>query len=510
MRMTGLASGMDIDSIVKQMMEARRAPLVKLQQKSLGIEYRQEAYRSVSTALVDLRNNKLQDNLSRSSAINAKKATVTGNTSAISVTTSSTGAPAGVYNVKVKELGTASSIHLKLDGNGPTDSTTLADLGFTGTSIKLVDNTDASNPKSVEISYNSSDTLNTLLTKINNNKAANVTALYSEATGEIVLTSKSNGERKISLEGGNISDSSVTPPPANSIIATATTGSDSKVEINGLTMTATNNRITVNEVIIQLNHETPLNEVSTITVATDSVKILDNIKTFISEYNKVLDTLNGKLGEDKYRSYAPLTDEQREELTDKQAELWDSKAKSGLLKNDGILSQTVSKLREALISDFGPTKGFNIQSIGITTGQWHEKGKLVIADESKLLAAIESDPDQIMQLFTAKSPDKPAEGYTKVNNKDSGVFTRVSDILMESIKLLSDKAGTSQVSTALTGNFLENSLLGTEKRQINDRITNLNRQLLSMETQYYKKFTAMESAINKFNSQSSSLSSFLG
>ncbi|OBR63553.1 hypothetical protein A7K91_06260 [Paenibacillus oryzae] len=503
MRMTGLASGMDIDSIVKQMMEARRAPLVKLQQKSLGIEYKQEAYRSVSTALVDLRNNKLQNNLSMSSAINAKKATVTGNTSAISVTTSSTGAPAGVFNVTVKELGTAASVKLTLAGSGEADKVKLSSLGFTSGSIELVDDTDAdpAKHKKVSISYNSDDTLQSLLNKINNNKEANVTALYNSSTGEIAMASKTSGKRSIDFGAGT---------PAGAAITNKVVGKEGTAEINGLTMTATNNRITVNGVIIQLNHETPVGESSTITVGTDSAKILENIKTFISEYNKVLDTLNGKLGEDKYRSYAPLTDEQREGLTDKQAELWDSKAKSGLLKNDGILSQTVSQLREALISDFGPTRGFNIQSIGITTGQWHEKGKLVIQDESKLLAAIENDPDQIMQLFTARSPDKPAERYTKVNNKDSGIFTRVSDVLMESIKLLSEKAGTSQVSTSLTGTFLETSLLGTEKRQINDRITNLNRQLLALETQYYKKFTAMESAINKFNSQSSSLSGFLG
>ncbi|GBG07198.1 hypothetical protein PAT3040_01746 [Paenibacillus agaridevorans] len=497
MRISGMASGFDIDAMVKQLMESHSAPLNKLKQKTLSINYQQEAFRSVSTMLVDFRNNKLP-NLALTSSINAKKAEVTGNTAAISAKANAK-ASNSILNVEVQELATASTLKFKVNNPDNKDlaTATLADLGWTNATGKLKIGT-------TDINYASTDTLESLVKKINSNKDANVTALYN-SNGEISITSKTTGKVNIKLDGdftvsGNIIYNSLTDYKE---------GLNGKAIVNGITMETANNKLEVNGVEIVLKQQSLGNGISTIGVTTDSSKILDNIKSFIADYNKVLETMNGKLGEARYRGYDPLTDEQRQELTDKQAEMWDEKARSGLLRNDSILSQTVSSLRTAIISNFGDINNkFNIQSIGITTGKWHEGGKLVIEDEQKLLNAIEADPEKVMQLFTARSDNPPAAGFNQANNPESGIFTRISSILMESLKSMSNKAGTSQVSTSLTDTFLVNSLLSTQKREVEDKITSLNRRLTALETQYFKQFTAMESAINRYNSQASSLFSF--
>lgn len=497
MRISGFASGFDIDAMVKQLMKAHQAPVDKLKKQTTRIEWQQEAYRSVSTTLVDFRNNKLSS-FGLSSSIDAKKAEITGNTAAVSATT--TGASIGsVMTVEVTQLASATNVTFATGIAGTDANKLLKDVSAwnTGTETgKVIVN-------GKEIAYDkNTDTIQSLVSKINSNKEANATAIYDSVTGKISISSKTTGAGNITLGGdftGRITGE------------TYTAGKDAKALVNGLEMTSTSNQLTINGTTIQLKQLSGTNNPSVVTVSTNTDKIVETIKSFITEYNKMLELVNGKLDEERYRNYSPLTEEEQEGMTDKQIELWENKARSGLLKNDSILSQTLSSLRVAAISNFGDSAdNYNIQSIGITTGKWFEGGKLVIEDEQKLRDAIEADPDKVMQLFTAKTAAEPASGYNKTNNPESGIFSRMSDILMDSLKQLSDKAGTSQTSTSLTGSFLETSLLATQKKDIDNRILDMNRRLNMLETQYYKQFTAMETAINRYNSQAGSLASFGG
>lgn len=497
MRISGFASGFDIDAMVKQLMAAHRAPLEKLQQQTTRIEWQQEAYRSISTTFVDFRNNKLST-FGQSSSIDAKKADITGNTSAVSATVTGASTNSSL-TVEVTNIAKAAKVQFSTGISGADASKTLGELPGWSTSSGTV------TVNGVPISFDKdTDTMQSLVAKINSNKEAKVTALYDSVSGKVSITSNATGEGNITL-GGDFDAS------ANLITdIDPKSGENAIAIVNGLEMSSQTNQITVNGTTIQLKQLSGADGPSTITIGTNTDKILDTIKSFISEYNKVLELVNNKLGEERYRKFAPLTEEQKEAMSDKQVELWEEKARSGLLKNDSILSQTVSSLRMAVTAAFGdPADKFNIQTIGITTGKWYEGGKLVIENEQALRNAIEADPDKIMSLFTAKSANEPATGYSKVNNPETGVFTRMSDILMDSLKQLSDRAGTSQTSTGLTGSFLENSLLGTQKRDLNSRISDMNRRLTMLETQYYKQFTAMETAINRYNSQAGSLASFM-
>ncbi|RJE85639.1 flagellar cap protein FliD [Paenibacillus sp. 1011MAR3C5] len=497
MRISGFASGFDIDAMVKQLMTAHRAPLEKLQQKTTRIEWQQEAYRSISTTFVDFRNNKLST-FGQSSSIDAKKADITGNASAVSATVTGASTNSSL-SVEVTKLAKAASVQFNTGIAGDNASKTLGELDGWSTSSGTV------TVNGVPIQFNkSTDTIQSLVKKINDNKEAKVTALYDSTSGKVSITANATGEGDVVL-GGDFSAA------ANLITGVdPKAGENATAIVNGLQMSSQTNQITVNGTTIQLKQLSGTGGASTITVGTNTDKILDTIKNFVSEYNKVLEQVNTKLGEERYRKFDPLTEEQKEAMSDKQVELWEEKARSGLLRNDSILSQTVSNLRMAATSGFGdPADKFNIQTIGITTGKWFEGGKLVIENEQALRDAIEADPEKIMSLFTAKSAEEPAAGYSKVNNPNTGVFTRMSDILMDSLKQLSDRAGTSQTSTSSTGSFLENSLLGTQKRDLNSRMADLNRRLTMLETQYYKQFTAMETAINRYNSQAGSLGSFM-
>jgi len=492
MRLAGLASGMDIDSMVKEMMKARRASADKLFQQRTTMEWQQENYREISTKIVDFRNNKLS-NYSLSNAIGAKTVEISGNTNAVSLSTVTSSA-SGSLDINVDHVATASYVVFSFDPNGtydPSDDSTttgttgdtLADLGFGASGTIKVNGQ--------PISYSGTETLSELASRINSNKAANATATYNAATGQFSIVNKTTGDSPVVVE--NFSADFHEDPTA---------GTKAKVKVNGITYEQDSNRFSINGIDFTAKQVSGTNGTTTMTTVTDTNKIVDTLKSFINDYNNLLDLINGELSEKRNRSYTPLTDEQMEAMTEKQIELWEEKARSGLLRNDAVLSNLASNLRIASISEYSPK--FSISAIGIETGTWESKGKLVIKDEAKLRAAIEDDPQAVIDLFTKSKTG----AISKPDEAGVGIFKKMEHYTLEALKQLQEKAGTSMYSTDLKGDFLESSLLSTQIRDMKTREDNLASRLLDMENRYYKQFTAMESAINKFNAQSSSLMGF--
>lgn len=222
-----------------------------------------------------------------------------------------------------------------------------------------------------------------------------------------------------------------------------------------------------------------------------------SIKDFIDKYNTVVETISNKLYEERYRDYLPLTEEQREELTDDQIDKWTEKARSGLLRHDAILSDIYSRFRMTMAAVVPGVSGGYVQdgktvysdrlsAIGITTTSDYMSGKLVV-DENKLREAIEKDPQGILDLFT-KNPDEYSE---------KGIATRLYEDVNYGMERLIAKAGSA-------GDFklVDNSSIGKEIKEINERIDTWEDRLAQLEDRYYRQFTAMEKAIQQLNSQS--------
>ncbi|MBD2845825.1 flagellar filament capping protein FliD [Paenibacillus sp. IB182496] len=497
MRLTGLASGLDIDSMVQELMAARRKPYDNLFQKKTTMQWQREQYREVSAKLVDFSLNKLSS-YSLSSAISAKKAQVTGSTTAVSSTATS-GAATGTMTVSIAQLATATRYTSSASGGltgGPIDlSSTLQELKDShGLTYTAVDSTITLEINGTEITLNENeDTMATLISKINSK--TDVNAVFDSGSGKLSLTTKETGAAADVAIVGDVLD--VFDLEWN------VAGEDAVATVNGLQITSASNKISINGVELTFLEVTDGSE-ATISVGTDTEKIMDTIKSFINDYNEVLNLLNGKVNEERYRTYQPLTTEQKAEMKDSEIELWEERAKSGLLQRDSILTSLVSNMRLGSISNVNVDGvEINLTSLGITTGAWEERGKLVIKDEAALRDAIEDNPEQVMAFFTQKSTDKTPAA------EDAGLFTRLTNSVSASLKDLAEKAGTSRYSAELTTKFMENSLMGEQLLQLERRMDTVNSQLLRMENQYYKQFAAMESAINKFNSQAGALASFM-
>lgn len=278
---------------------------------------------------------------------------------------------------------------------------------------------------------------------------------------------------------------------------TTSKGKDAIVEYNGVTGTYATNTFSING--MNFTAKKVMSSTANITVNQDTDAIYDKIKNFVDKYNEMIGSINSTLGEKQYRDFAPLTDEQRSSMKEEEIATWEAKAKSGLLRNDQMISSALNGFRLALSSDVAGMPSGDIKKlsqIGITTGTYAEKGKLYI-DPTALKKAIAEHPDEVSALFTA------TDGGNKSSNTSDGLATRLveqADNLMASLKT---KAGTvSSVDSTYT--------MGKRIGEFDKRISSMATRLDDMETKYYNQFSAMETYINQMNAQSAYLSQQFG
>lgn len=236
----------------------------------------------------------------------------------------------------------------------------------------------------------------------------------------------------------------------------------------------------------------------TLSSTTNVDDMMTKIKEFVNTYNGLIKDFKDQTTQSKYRDYAPLTPEQKEDMKENEIKLWDEKAKSGLLRNDALIRDGLANMR-SLIYESNPglqdSKFSTLFSIGITTSKNYNEGGTLEIDETKLRKALEEDPDAVEKLFKNDSGKKDAviDGKT-VDTR--GYFDKLRDSMKSFEVSIEKKAGRS----TMTDNqySLGKNLLDAEKR-----ISTWQDKLKNIEARYWKQFTAMESAINKANQQSS-------
>lgn len=505
MRIAGL-SGFDVDNTVAQLMKAQRAPLNTLLKKKQSIEWVREAYRDINLKVTDFRNNKLFD-FKAEGTFNKKTISISGNTESVTAKATAS-ATNGTISVTVGKLAVAaanvSEGAVAKDGFDPTKALLSQSEKLTNGSVM---------PATYKFSINggeditvdpSRESLNDVISKINQN--SNVTAFYDSVSKKISFTAKdtgmTNGPEKngeyIIFEDktGNFFESLA---QVSTLGTNKTAGADARVTINGLETTRASNVFTVNGIEITLNKAG--GNAANISPRTSTDDIMESIKKFVADYNDILSTLQSKVSESRTlqdRTYEPLTEEEKEGLTEKQIEQWEERAKKGQLRNDPIVSAVISSLRSIAtgIVDTGNSKIRTLSDIGINTGQYFENGKLYIENETKLREAIESDPEAIKALFTQDAEAGEADSGT-------GLAERLYAKLKNGIDELTKKAGLAAIS-------YDDSRLSKQISDIDTQIAAREKRLIAIEEDYYRKFSLMETALNRYNAQSQYLANQFG
>lgn len=241
-----------------------------------------------------------------------------------------------------------------------------------------------------------------------------------------------------------------------------------------------------------------------ISATADVDKLVDTIKSFVEEYNAIVDLVNTELTTKHEKDYTPLSSEQKSELSDDEVEKWETKAKTGLLYGDSDLRSLSMDLRTVATSYV-----WQLEQVGISVSStYSDNGKLSV-DETKLRSALEKDPGSVEKLFTAK--EGVGEDGKPIYN---GVATNLKDVMEKYVKTTGDmdhkgilirKAGSKSSAMSMTENYYYDQIQSIEKL-----IDSLNDRLETERDRYIKQFSTLESLIANMNSQSSYLSSMSG
>ena len=351
-------------------------------------------------------------------------------------------------------------------------------------------------------------TVDGLLTAINNNKDAGVTAIYLGSENKFVLSSNEKGEgRKITL-GADPKD---TTDAANLIFGgVSTDGTDGEMSIlyNGVqtTITSSSNTFSIDGLDIRATNTFNTGSATaeggvSFTASADTEKVTETVKKFIEAYNAMIDEVRTQATTKPDSNYKPLTDDQKNEMNETSIKNWEDKAKEGILYNSSALKD-LDNATQGIFSSMmiNGVSYDDLEKIGISFSDDYTAGGKIVFDEEKFKTAMDSDPEKVSDLFTGT--------HGIVNTIDSTLSTyatRYASKNGNSYGVLIEEAGSEKLSLTLTNNSIYKEL-----KDMQETITNLQSQLSTEQDRYISQFTQMERLINQMNSQSSYLSQLGG
>lgn len=375
------------------------------------------------------------------------------------------------------------------DNNGASDSDTIK---------KLEEYTKIVNARAYLDEYNTADAY--ISDSANKTAYAESKAFIDDADNIIAYNeAKTYVEDTANIAAYNEAKTAVSSSSAASFTSDAAriSGQDSIIELNGATFTSSTGTYSINGLSITAMQVTGNEEVS-ITTSTDTQAIYDKIKSFLGKYNELITAMDTAYNAASAGDYEPLTDDEKEDMTDSQIEKWETKIKDALLRRDSTLGNASSSMKSIMNYSFdvnGKTYSlatFGINTLGYFSADTNERGCLHIDGDSddantsgntdKLMAAINEDPETVTSFFQ-----------------------QLSNTLYDD---LTKRMASSSVSSIYT--LYNDKQMSSEYSDYKDKIDKWQDKLDYYEEYYYKKFSAMETALSKLQSSTSSLSNLLG
>ncbi len=467
-RFTGLSSGLDTESIVKAIMTPYQRKIDVLNKTKIIAEWKKEAYKEMSNKIQDFRNNavakiKTASDLNKSQVKVSQEGFINVDKSAYKED--------GTHRIEVEQLATIATVETtaikKSTGDKYTKEDKVSDIMGGAGSFNI---------EGIDITYDDSTTIGELEEKVTQGlKDAgkdHINFKYDEGAGGFLIDTKESGEKQeitITSTNGDLSKLGIKEGTYK--------GKDAKIKYNGgLTITSETNNIEVNGIKFEAVAETtaPI----TVTVSKDVDKLVETITDFVEEYNKLLEAMDKKYSADSAKGYEPLTEEEKAAMTDKDIELWENKIKDSLLSRDSSLGGLYNSLRGIMNANYSGEEGISdeysmMAKIGIDSGSWKDKGKLKI-DEDALRKAIANDSDSVVNLVSKIGSNMETKLIELAKSSDLKSYEQYFNDILETNKI----------------------------RKADDDLIVAKARYDKLENMYYAKFTAMEQAMQKMNSQS--------
>lgn len=357
--------------------------------------------------------------------------------------------------------------------------------------------------------FSKNTTLSTVMSAINSKSDVNVS--YSKTTNQFQFTAKESGENSRVEMGGGLAQAlfgggketakgqdAIFSMTVNGVEMKDITRSDNNFDVDGM-------KITLKDKFNYGDDGALVDKPEGVTfkATADADKIVDTIKTMVEDYNamvteikKAYSTLPAQKSTGAY--YEPLTDEEREGLSESAAESYEAKAKEGILFGDSDLASLYSRLRDA-VSMVGED-GAALKAAGITLS--YSNGLTTLSlDESKLRATLESDPDKVRDIFTKSSDGGGTSGLMEAIKNPLDQYGKTTG----GKGILVDKAGSPLAPSTMYSNVIQRQL-----DSIDREISRWQEKMVDQVDAYTKKFSALEQLISEMNAQSSYFSQLSG
>ncbi len=542
LRMTGMYSGMDTESIVSQLVKTKSTKVTNLKNEQKKLEWKQTAWQDLNSKIYNMYSKTLS-NLRLTSAY-SKKSTVSSDSTKATVVASE-GAVNGTQTLQVNKL--AKSGYLtgaKLDGKTTTttgtdgkdvtkvvnwettDKLSEIDSNLTGKTISLTTGT-GTDAKTTDIEITADMTINDLVAKF---KDAGVNASFDTTNQRFFINSTGTGSAKnftLSSDDSTALASLGLDPNAtytdingskNSCVKIE--GQDAEIVLNGATFTSDSNTFSINGLTINTLGVTD-EEISIVT-STDYDGIYNTIKDFLTEYNDLINEMDKLYNADSARKYDMLTDDQKESMTDDEVEQWEDKIKSALLRKDNSLYNVMNTLTSTMMEGFyennlSDKEKKNMSSSEITAWYKENGGKkhylsdygigtlsyFEAQDNEHHAYHINGDADD---EFTSTKEDKLKAAIAEDPEGTANFFATLCKTLYSKL----DETMSASTDYSSIYKVYNDKQLKKDYNDYTTKISDAESELNDYEDRWYDKFSKMEVALSKLQSQTSSISSMLG
>ena len=501
-RISGMNSGLDTDAIVKELVSAYNKKTETFQKQKTKLEWKQDAWKDLNTKIYNFYSGPLTK--MRMVGAYRKKTTVSSDPSKATVTASGD-AVMGVQKLKVKSIAqTAYLTGSKIEAGEGVEKikrdTKLSELGLSDGITMSLEKGQGSSKTSEELSLGADATIADV---VNAFKEKGLNASFDENNQRFFISAKESGAANdFNIKGDKLSILGLEADPDeddsnNASFAQKVTGLDAKIELNGAEFTSNTNSFSINGLNINVIEETGDKAIN-LTTNTDTQGIYDSIKEFLKEYNKLVNEMDKLFNAASSKGYEPLTDEEKEEMSDKEVEKWETKIKDSLLRRDQTLSSVTSVLKNAMAKTYEVNgEKLSLASFGISTGSYftaaeNEKGAYHI-DGDKDDSSTNSKTDKLMKAIT-ENPDQVADFFSQlVKGTFDALDSKMKSTTLSSVyKVYNDKQMASDVTA------------------LDKRIKTWEDKVKDMEDAYFKKFTAMEKALAELQSSQNALGGLFG
>lgn len=505
-RITGMNSGLDTESIITALTQTKKDRLDTAKGDQKKLTWKQDKWKELNKKVTAFYNGALSN--MRFSTAYTKKTTTSSNEKAATIVTGESAMDA-TQTLDINKLAKSAYLtgqEVKVGTAKATKETTAAELGLSaGDKIKFTIGGKASDVLSVTVE--DGDTVESILGKLKSATSSETgTSLnfnYDEKNGRFFVSSKEAGESKsfdILLDGESTSAMTRLGLTKKTDNSNYIAGSSAEIVLNGETYKSDSNTFEINGLTITANEEA---KGITVTTKQDTSGIFDNIKKMIKEYNDLMKEFATLYNADKASKYKMLTDDQKKEMSDTEVEEWEKKIKDGLLSKDETIGTVRQALREVMGSTFditmkdGTVKSLSLSTFGIGTGSYFST-----EENERDLLHIDGDPDDtatsgnadLLKGFIASDPSA-VQGFFSELAKN--LYGRLSDLMK----------GT-EYSSSFT--IYEDKLMASQYSAYNTKISDAQSALEAAQDKLYSKFSRMETALSKINSSSGSLSNFFG